>query len=152
MEPQRLHYRYITIDGGNSGITLSVWSLVTVSTRIDGFAITNGTYGIYAEGSVTISNNDIYGNGVGIFLNGHSPLPLAENNSIHDNNGPGVTIDNGSAKLSKNKIWANQGAGVSVGVSGYPTIEGNTIRDNSGSLTSILLATKQIGFKRSHFY
>ena len=129
--------RITTIDGGNAGIALSVPAGVAsgIVIVIDDFAITNGTRGIYAEdGTTTISHNDIYGNAVGIFLNSSSSVPDVENNSVHDNNGPGVVIDNGNARLYKNEVWSNQGDGISVSGDGRASMEisSNTIRDNSG--------------------
>ncbi|MCX6344450.1 MAG: right-handed parallel beta-helix repeat-containing protein [Armatimonadetes bacterium] len=130
------------LDGNQSGSVVTIPTITTASTGIDGFTIRNGkttTYGggIYCSGgSPAISNNTITSNtassqGGGIYCS--TGTPVISNNTIVSNSGGGICCSGSSPAISNNTIASNSGGGIYCSSSSSPTVSNNTIVSNSSS-------------------
>jgi|GEM_PF-1545605 len=142
-----------SIDGGQSGSTVTFDSGEWLDTVLDGFTVANGsgTYdsilgllggGIYCAARPTVVNNIIrqngadYGGGIYCIVSG-----TFENNVIaynHADFGGGVQISDAfssglaiTGNLIANNRASRNGGAISIGADSHPTIDGNTITNNT---------------------
>lgn len=153
------------IAGNNFGPVIVVNSGETGAV-IQGFTITNGTYGFNAidggirvvGASVTISRNIITDNvGPGIHLENATNCVI-EYNAISANSS-GISIADSSAEIVGNIVSNNSGAGFNIS-EGEHVIRGNTITHNIGDIGvagginlhygSHLIENNNISFNESH--
>ncbi|MEX2116031.1 MAG: right-handed parallel beta-helix repeat-containing protein, partial [Bacteroidota bacterium] len=144
------------IEGGSSTLTNQVTNIVSrrssnmgiyisnVQMTIDGATVdTNGTYGIYIDGSspradVTLRNAAIRDNGsIGLRAADNSTFRELSNSTIQRNNGSGVHVTNGTVPMAfvGNTVNDNNGHGIyvvssSIGSSQF-LFSGNTVSDNA---------------------
>ena len=144
------------LDGNRAHRVVTAPSGATVSTRIDGFTITNGSAssggGLYLYySSPTIANNTITGNvagyGGGLYLANSSPT--ITNNLISGNTavpftggqlgaiGGGLYLAGGSPTMTNNTIIGNSAAGAGGGLFLYhssPTLANTIVAFNSSGI------------------
>lgn len=116
----------IRIDDNTSGVTVRGMTVSdSYGTNSDGLRF--GCYGIFAHNAsqVTITGNNIYRNGTGIFIRGGGAGDVIADNNVHDNN---VLIRNTAAAPND-----DYGAiGIAFDLTSGPVAEGNTISNNYG--------------------
>ncbi len=121
--PRNWKTNVTVLDANKGGSVVRIYNCPSISNRIDGFTIQNGS--------------SYYG--AGIYISSSSAISI-ENNIIISNNGSyggGICCDNSSAAITNNSITRNTGSSHAGGIyitscSGKTvTISGNTIASNS---------------------
>ncbi|MDG6221001.1 MAG: right-handed parallel beta-helix repeat-containing protein, partial [Candidatus Thermoplasmatota archaeon] len=89
--------------------------------------------GVLAQGSVSLSGTEVYGNGgAGVFVDGVLAPPSLEGCSVYGNAG-GVCVIQGGVLIAGGSIFGNLGYGVNVSSSsGVTRLEGVMVSDHSG--------------------
>lgn len=159
---QRDFVKNPTILSGDIAVGLNSNKVVVMNdcnsnTQLDGFIITAGMNGVYAEGSNSIITNcivaDNFGDGIicknsgieiswsiiknnigvgadGIYIEGSTSNPVIFNCKIRDNEGHGIHVMNGSPVIKNSWVHHND-CGISLNSpSSAAIIRGNTICDN----------------------
>lgn len=119
-----------TIDGGGAGNVVYAGPGVDVSTRLTGFSITHGDYGVYCNGaSPVVVNNIIFMNLHDGIFNDNGSSPLIRNNIIFTNGADGIQNKDGSSPtITGNQIETSGDDGIDNDEECSPTITNNTIR------------------------
>lgn len=114
------------LDGDAAGAVIDIPAFSNVWTVVDGFTIQNGggegweAGGIHCSGPAIISNNVVTGNtaiytAAGITVDAWAGQDVTvENNSIVDNDGGGLYVQNGDVKVIGNDISRNSNSGLAV--------------------------------------